>query len=428
MAGQAIKIALLADAKDLTSGLGRAKSELNDVGSTADKAASKVDSSLESVGGSADTAATRFSTLAGAFGDVAGGLGLIGLGGFSEELEAAAPALMLVAGAADITAVATETLNIAQLKNTALTVKDKVVKLASATATKGMAAAQWALNIAMRANPIGLIITAITLLVAGIVILWKKNEGFRNLVTKVWNKIKDVVSGVVDWFRTNIPKAWDKIKKATSKAFDLVKKVISGAFRVVTEIFKHIPIIWVIRNWDKIKVATEKAFTWIKDKISSIINGVVSWIRDRLSDIVGFFGGLKDRITDKVSSAFTGLLNAFRDVVNGIIGLWNSIDFGIHITVPDWVPGVGGKGFEIEDIFPDIKTLANGGVTTGPTLALIGDNPGGREAVIPLDKYTLGATYVINVTAPVGTSSVDIGRELVKHIAAYERAGGRRRV
>lgn len=107
-----------------------------------------------------------------------------------------------------------------------------------------------------------------------------------------------------------------------------------------------------------------------------------------------------------------------KSIVNSIIGYLNdilphsiSISKGpIHVSVP---------------LFPTIPQLAKGGVVTGPTLALIGDNPGGREAVIPLDKYRLGGnTYQIRLEAPVGSDAYTIGETLVSFIREYEEAGG----
>ena len=74
------------------------------------------------------------------------------------------------------------------------------VKTAALTvATQGQTAAQWLLNAAMNANPIGLIITAIGLLVAAFVTLWNKSEGFRNFWIGLWNGIKSVAKSAVDW-------------------------------------------------------------------------------------------------------------------------------------------------------------------------------------------------------------------------------------
>lgn len=57
-------------------------------------------------------------------------------------------------------------------------------------AVKAAAAGQWLLNIAMSANPIGLIIIGIAALVAGIVIAWKKFAGFRAVIMTVWETVK----------------------------------------------------------------------------------------------------------------------------------------------------------------------------------------------------------------------------------------------
>lgn len=61
-------------------------------------------------------------------------------------------------------------------------------------ATVAATVKQWALNVAMYANPIGLIVAAIAALVAGLVIAYKKLEGFRNLVHKLWEDLKVVLS------------------------------------------------------------------------------------------------------------------------------------------------------------------------------------------------------------------------------------------
>lgn len=55
----------------------------------------------------------------------------------------------------------------------------------------------------------------------------------------------------------------------------------------------------------------------------------------------------------------------------------------------------------VSGLFNDIPALATGGITTGPTLALIGDNPGGKEAVIPLnrlERMMAGSAQDVNVT------------------------------
>jgi hypothetical protein len=67
------------------------------------------------------------------------------------------------------------------------------------TATEIAAAAQAALNLVMKANPIGIVITIIGLLVGAFIVLWNRSEGFRNFWIGAWETIKSVVGVVVGW-------------------------------------------------------------------------------------------------------------------------------------------------------------------------------------------------------------------------------------
>lgn len=106
-------------------------------------------------------------------------------------------------------------------------------------ATKVATAAQWLWNAALNANPIGIVILAITALVGGIVWAWKKFEGFREVIFKGWealklfggvikefviNRIKELLSGIkgvgkalMHFFSGEWSKAWEVGKKATSE-------------------------------------------------------------------------------------------------------------------------------------------------------------------------------------------------------------------
>ena len=67
-----------------------------------------------------------------------------------------------------------------------------------------MAAAQWVLNAAMNANPIGLVVVAIAALVAGLVVAYQKSETFRNIVNAAFCVVKNVMKGVLDWITGNL--------------------------------------------------------------------------------------------------------------------------------------------------------------------------------------------------------------------------------
>jgi hypothetical protein len=81
---------------------------------------------------------------------------------------------------------------VAWIAETAAKVASRAATIASTVATKAAAAAQWLLNVALRANPIGIVITAISALVAGIVIAYKKFGWFRDAVRALWSALTAV--------------------------------------------------------------------------------------------------------------------------------------------------------------------------------------------------------------------------------------------
>lgn len=87
-------------------------------------------------------------------------------------------ALYLYRGAMVVVKVAQEAFAVAQALM-------KGVQLASIASTNGLAASTLALNAAMRANPIGMVVTAATLLIGALVLLWNKSETFRSAVIAV---------------------------------------------------------------------------------------------------------------------------------------------------------------------------------------------------------------------------------------------------
>ena len=134
-------------------------------------------------------------------------------------------------------------------------------------------------------NPIGWIILAVIALVAVFVILWKKCEGFRNLVKaigqwfvnvwngtlyptimKVWdwmksvwdrvyNFIKGVVMGIVNWFRSN----WDTIKAVAMVVFNVLKAIVRGYMLYVKIVFTVIKFV-VMLVWNAIKIYVTTVF------------------------------------------------------------------------------------------------------------------------------------------------------------------------
>jgi hypothetical protein len=92
---------------------------------------------------------------------------------------------------------------------------------------------------------------------------------------------------------------------------------------------------------------------------------------------------------------FTTILGIYKTIFNGIASLWNNSIGKLSFKFPSFVPGFGGKGFDV----PNIPMLADGGIVRSATLAVIGE--AGPEAVVPLNRageFGMGGSNVtINV-------------------------------
>ena len=150
------------------------------------------------------------------------------------------------------------------------------------------------------------------------------------------------------------------------------------------------------------------------DDFKNIWDGIYGFVKGVINGIIGFVQGM-------VNAVITG--------VNAVIRALNTI----RVSIPSWVPGLGGMSFGIN--LPTlskmtIPKLADGGIVMpqpGGVLANIAE-AGKPEAVIPLDRMgSMGTTnnYNINVTAGVGTDPVSVGREVVNAIKRYEATNGK---
>lgn len=128
------------------------------------------------------------------------------------------------------------------------------------------------------------------------------------------------------------------------------------------------------KNWDVVSAALKKAWDFIKnDVFFAAINAIKGYLSGLAESAKNIFSSIK--------GAIVGAMNGAIAAVNGAIGGINKALGGVK--VPDWVPGIGGKGIGIN--IPKIPQLAAGGIATRSTLAEIGE---GREpeAVLPLSR------------------------------------------
>ena len=138
--------------------------------------------------------------------------------------------------------------------------------------------------------------------------------------------------------------------------------------------------------------------------------------REAVDTMFGFIKTAVSASVDLLKGYLSGVMEFYKSIFNGIARLWNSTIGKLSFKFPDWVPGLGGKGFSV----PNIPMLAEGGIVTGPTLALIGE--AGPEAVIPLDRAGGFGNVTINVNATVADAR--LGDVIVNALRSYNRRSG----
>ena len=185
--------------------------------------------------------------------------------------------------------------------------------------------------------------------------------------------------------------AWfmGKIAELTSFIIDFSVKLSESfvsAYMVIYNTFSNI-VNWFQGLWDGIKSVFSNVGGWFSNifqgawnGIKSVFSGVGSFFRGVWDTIVGTFGKIGTAVGDAIGSAFKNVINTvLKGAINIINGFINAINGAIDVI--NNIPGVDiGKLKTL-----DVPQLANGGIVSSPTLAMIGE---GREseAVIPLSK------------------------------------------
>lgn len=277
--------------------------------------------------------------------------------------------------------------------------------------------------IAALTGPIGLVIAVVGTLSAALIYLYNTNEDVRNKVQETWenimnlfneyvmpmiNSLKDLIMSVINTIMDIFRKLWEYIEPLIAKMLtwmmdfwnNTLSKIVQNVLSFLNELIKFVTAIWnnVISPIVKFLVdILAPVFAFVFEKIGSIVGGTFETIGNLVKALTGIFDGLIKFITGVFtgdwSKAWEGIVQIFKNIVDG---LWTIIKIPLNLVIagintlikglnllkiPDWVPGIGGKGINI----PLIPKLAKGGIVDDATLAMIGEGRA-AEAVIPLDR------------------------------------------
>lgn len=319
-------------------------------------------------------------------------------------------------------------------------------------ATEGQTVAQKLLNLAMKANPIGLVVSLIAGLVAAFVTLWNTSDEFRNFWIGLWNKIRQAVQPLLDFLAPAFSKAWENIKQNWSIAvkffaviwegiklvFSVVKQVLSAYF---SQAWKAIQLVWDAATgyfrliWSNIKAIFSVVsavlsgdFRSAWNGIKSIWNNSTSYFRDLLDKIFGFFAempaklvsigqnmidGIKQGVMDRVSSLAQAVADAAKralDAAKRALGINSpSKVFAEQVGMPIG-QGIGvGLLQSSKDVARDIDTF-NSQLKERMSPAIPSPSVGGMSGSLGVGGgVTNNYTQIIN--APKQPSRIELYRQ-----------------
>lgn len=301
-----------------------------------------------------------------------------------------------------------------------------------------------ALNAVMRANPIGVVVTVIGLLVSAFMYLWNTSEEFRNFWIGLWDGICQTVSGIASWFYSTVIQpiinGFNSFSSFVSSIFLKIGSTINNSIKQIANFVLSI-ISTLQRGWNNIfsgiyntaKSIWSGIYSTISNFIKSahnVVSNIVNAIRTTISNV---FNGVRNTVSsiwNGIKSAIQTPLEAAKNVVRNIINAIKGF-FSFKISWPK-IPmphfKINPSGWQIGDLLHGsipslgIDWYAKGAVFNGAQVIGIGE--AGPEAAMPLQGRHM-QPFADAVAEGIGATSseaeVSLLRALLEELSALRR-------
>lgn len=222
------------------------------------------------------------------------------------------------------------------------TIMTVVPKLAGVINTVKTAFA--ALNAAMLANPIFLVIAAITALVAAFIYLWNNCNEFKQFWIDLWENIKQAAIAVWTALKEFFTAAWQTISSTAQTIWNGLRNFFSALWEGIKTIFNsalNVIKTIVTTYFNVYKTIITTVFNAIKTVVTTILNAIKTVITTVWNTIKNVFTTVLNAIKSVVSSAFSSMWNGIKNTVSGIV---NTIKNGFNNAV-SFIKGLASSAF-----------------------------------------------------------------------------------
>lgn len=268
----------------------------------------------------------------------------------------------------------------------------------------------------------------------------------------LWPSIKSLGETFVKDLLPALKQIWD----AVVQLWNALNPALMTALKVIGAILGAVFIgaIWLVINGLKVAIAVisgvisvisnlikwlANVIKWYGNFYAAVINavkGAIGWfsrlpgnVSDVIGKIVNWFKSLPGKIGNAVGGVGEKLLSPFKWAFNKIAEFWNSTVGKLKFKAPDWVPGLGGKGFEM----PQLPTLALGTPGWQGGMAMLGEH--GREAAFlpkgsvvrsaqdteAMLKQSGGDTNIFNLSGVFARTDSELADMMERGIRALDR-------
>lgn len=326
---------------------------------------------------------------------------------------------------------------------------------------QGAAQSLWQL---LLANPMAIIVAAITALVGSFIYAYQHSEVLRDNISKIWEQFKNFCGFIIDQVKivwdSWLKPLFDNLKQTISNLmnkvitplWELISSVVSKIITLLNTILK--PVLGVLLQWfntvffGSISKGISSILTTINsaiDVVSGLIDSAKLILQGFSDFFVGVFTGDWYRAWDGckyvVLGTWTAIIGIIKGAINSCIGFINgwitaiqgavsSIVRGINsiylnVKIPDWIPVIGGKkyslGFNLQvPQIPKIPYLEDGGVLSSETMAILAEYPGAYKNPEIVTPQNILRDTVVSANNELVSAFAQFTRQIIQSIEGVD--------